>query len=182
MCRQLAAAGAARQRRASSDEPREAINNEQGRLVVESKPPVPPFTAETAAAKVKSAEDAWNSRDPERVSLAYTADSVWRNRDRFINGRREIVEFLCEKWARELDYRLRKNVWCFDSDRIAVRFQYEWHDAGGQWYRSYGNELWEFDAHGLMRRREASINDVRIDESERRFAAANWREIEIPLR
>jgi nuclear transport factor 2 (NTF2) superfamily protein len=149
---------------------------------MESKPPVPPFTAETAAAKVKSAEDAWNSRDPERVSLAYSVDSVWRNRDRFINGRAEIVEFLREKWALELDYRLRKNLWCFDRDRIAVRFQYEWHDAGGQWYRSYGNELWEFDAQGLMRRREASINDVRIDAAARRFAAPNWRELEIPLR
>jgi nuclear transport factor 2 (NTF2) superfamily protein len=149
---------------------------------MESKPPFPPFTRETAAAKVKAGEDAWNTRDPERVALAYTPDSVWRNRDRFIEGRAEIVEFLREKWARELDYRLRKALWCFDADRIAVRFQDEWHDAGGEWYRSYGNELWEFDEHGLMRRREASINDVRIAVSARRFAGDDWREVELPLR
>lgn len=149
---------------------------------MESKPPLPPFTAETAAVKVKAAEDAWNTCDPERVSLAYTRDSVWRNRDRFIRGRAEIVEFLEAKWARELDYRLRKRLWCFNADRIAVRFQYEWHDADGRWYRSYGNELWEFDEHGLMQRREASINDLRIEAAERRFASEDWRQVEIPLR
>ncbi|GAA3136328.1 nuclear transport factor 2 family protein [Planomonospora alba] len=131
------------------------------------------FTEETARAKVQAAEDAWNTRDPERVSLAYTPDSVWRNRDEFIVGRERIREFLARKWARELDYALRKELWGFRGNRIAVRFQYEWHDAGGQWWRSYGNELWEFaDAgphSGLMRRREASINDVRIAESERRI-------------
>ena len=133
------------------------------------RPPLPPFTAETAAQKVQAAEDAWNSRDPERVALAYTEDSQWRNRDTFLTGRAEIVEFLTAKWARELDYVLRKSLWAATEDRIAVRFQYEWHDAAGQWWRSYGNELWEFDAHGLMRRREASINDVPIAEADRRF-------------
>jgi uncharacterized protein len=133
------------------------------------RPPLPPFTRETAAKKVQAAEDAWNSRDPDRVALAYTEDSVWRNRDEFISGRAEIVRFLTAKWERELDYALRKSLWSFDGDRIAVRFQYECHDAAGQWYRSYGNELWEFDEHGLMRRREASINDVLIDENERRI-------------
>ena len=133
------------------------------------RPPLPPFTAETAAQKVQAAEDAWNSRDPERVSLAYTEDSVWRNRDTFVSGRAEIVEFLTRKWERELDYALRKSLWTFAGNRIAVRFQYECHDASGQWWRSYGNENWEFDDHGLMRRREASINDVPIDESERRI-------------
>ncbi|GAB4051560.1 nuclear transport factor 2 family protein [Catellatospora paridis] len=131
------------------------------------KPPLPPFDHTTALMKVQAAEDAWNTRDPERVALAYTEDSVWRNRDMFLTGRPAIIEFLSDKWARELDYALRKNLWTFGGDRIAVRFQYESHDAAGQWWRSYGNELWEFDEHGLMRRREASINDVPIAESER---------------
>ena len=129
----------------------------------------PPFTLETAVAKVRLAENAWNSRDPERVSLAYTPDSQWRNRDLFLTGREEIVTFLRGKWAMELDYRLAKQLWCFAENRIAVRFQYEWHDAIGQWHRAYGNELWEFDNAGLMRRREASINDTPIAQSERRF-------------
>jgi nuclear transport factor 2 (NTF2) superfamily protein len=133
------------------------------------RPPLPPFTAETAAQKVQGAEDAWNSRDPERVALAYTEDSVWRNRDTFVTGRAEIVEFLAGKWERELDYALRKSLWTFAGNRIAVRFQYECRDADGQWWRSYGNELWEFDDEGYMRRREASINDVPIEESERRI-------------
>ncbi|HEX5583734.1 nuclear transport factor 2 family protein [Gaiella sp.] len=135
----------------------------------DGKPPFPPFTRETAAQKVQAAEDAWNTCEPERVALAYTEDSVWRNRDSFVTGRAEIVAFLTQKWERELDYALRKNLWSFDGDRIAVRFQYESHDRDGQWWRSYGNELWEFDEHGLMRRREASIDDRRIDESERRI-------------
>jgi hypothetical protein len=130
---------------------------------------VPPFTAATAAQKVQAAEDAWNSRDPERVSLAYTEDSRWRNRDTFLTGRAEIVAFLTDKWQRELDYVLRKSLWAFTDDRIAVRFQYECHDADGQWWRSYGNELWEFDEHGLMSRREASINDVAITATDRRL-------------
>ena len=125
-----------------------------------SRPPFPPFTRETAAQKARMAEDAWNSRDPERVALAYTEDSRWRNRSEFFEGRAAIVAFLKRKWANELDYRLIKDLWAFDNNRIAVRFQYEWHDARGQWHRSYGNEQWEFDAHGLMRRREASINDI----------------------
>ncbi|MGH9045896.1 MAG: nuclear transport factor 2 family protein [Acidimicrobiales bacterium] len=133
------------------------------------RPPLPPFTAETARQKVQSAENAWNTRDPEKVALAYTEDSVWRNRDAFVTGRAEIVSFLASKWERELDYALRKDLWAFGGDRIAVRFQYESHDPSGQWWRSYGNELWEFDDHGLMRRREASIDDVRIDETERRI-------------
>jgi len=133
------------------------------------RPPLPPFTEETARQKVQAAEDAWNTRDPERVALAYTEDSVWRNRHEFPTGRAQIVEFLRRKWSRELDYALRKDLWSFQGNRIAVRFQYESHDAAGQWYRSYGNELWEFDGEGLMRRREASINDVPIDESERRI-------------
>lgn len=133
------------------------------------RPPLPPFTLETALQKVQAAEDAWNTRDPHRVAGAYTLDSVWRNRDTFLTGREEIVAFLAAKWARELDYSLRKNLWAFRENRIAVRFQYECHDADGQWYRSYGNELWEFDEHGLMRRREASINDVQIEESQRRI-------------
>jgi nuclear transport factor 2 (NTF2) superfamily protein len=148
------------------------------------RPPVPPFTRETAAAKVQAAEDAWNTRDPGRVALAYTEDSVWRNRDVFVTGRPAIVTFLTAKWERELDYALRKSLWAFDRDRIAVRFQYECHDASGQWWRSYGNELWEFDDQGLMRRREASINDLRIDESERRIAGPRpaGDHTEIPLR
>jgi nuclear transport factor 2 (NTF2) superfamily protein len=133
------------------------------------RPPLPPFTRETAVEKVQSAEDAWNTRDPERVALAYTEDSVWRNRDEFLQGRAQIIEFLTRKWRRELDYALRKGLWAFEDNRIAVRFQYECHDAAGQWHRSYGNELWEFDDHGLMRRREASINDVAIEETERRI-------------
>jgi nuclear transport factor 2 (NTF2) superfamily protein len=133
------------------------------------RPPLPPFTRDTAAQKVQAAENAWNTRDPERVSLAYSEDSVWRNRDRFIRGRLEIVAFLTQKWQRELDYALRKNLWCFDDNLIAVRFQYESHDRDGQWWRSYGNELWEFDEHGLMMRREASINDVQITEEDRRI-------------
>jgi nuclear transport factor 2 (NTF2) superfamily protein len=134
-----------------------------------ARPPFPPFTEETARQKVQAAEDAWNTRDPERVALAYTEDSVWRNRDRFVTGREEIVAFLRDKWARELDYALRKELWGFRGNRIAVRFQYECRDASGQWWRSYGNELWEFTDDGLMRRREASINDVRITEAERRI-------------
>ena len=133
------------------------------------RPPLPPFNRETAAQKVQAAEDAWNTRDPERVALAYSDDSVWRNRDTFITGRTEIVAFLTSKWERELDYALRKNLWCFEEDRIAVRFQYECHDRDGQWWRSYGNELWEFDEHGLMVRREASINDLPIAEPDRRI-------------
>ena len=134
-----------------------------------SRPPLPPFTRETAAQKARMAEDAWNSRDPERVALAYTEDSRWRNRSEFFEGRAAIVAFLTRKWARELDYRLIKDLWAFDSNRIAVRFQYEWHDDAGNWFRSYGNEQWEFDEHGLMRRREASINDIAIAEKDRRF-------------
>jgi nuclear transport factor 2 (NTF2) superfamily protein len=134
-----------------------------------SLPPFPPFTLETALQKVQAAEDAWNTRDPEKVSLAYTADSQWRNRDQHIVGREQIVEFLTAKWERELDYVLRKSLWGFRENRMAVRFQYECHDATGQWYRSYGNELWEFTPEGLMSRREASINDVAIDESQRRY-------------
>jgi nuclear transport factor 2 (NTF2) superfamily protein len=133
------------------------------------RPPFPPFDAETAAQKVQAAEDAWNTCDPEKVALAYTEDSDWRNRDRHVTGRDEIVAFLTEKWKRELDYALRKELWSFTGNRIAVRFQYESHDASGQWFRSYGNELWEFGDDGLMRRREASINDHPIDESERRI-------------
>ncbi len=133
------------------------------------RPPVPPFDAEAAAKKARMAEDAWNFRDPERVSLAYTEDSVWRNRSEFLKGRAAIVEFLQRKWARELDYRLIKEVWAFAGNRIAVRFQYEYHDDKGAWFRAYGNEQWEFDETGLMRRREASINDVPIEESERKF-------------
>lgn len=129
----------------------------------------PPFTLATALAKVRAAENAWNSRDPQRVALAYSADSEWRNRDQFLRGRQEIEAFLTGKWERELDYRLTKALWCFADDRIAVRFQYEYHDAQGNWYRAYGNELWEFDEEGLMRRREASINELPIKEHERRF-------------
>ena len=129
----------------------------------------PPFTLETATAKVRTAEDAWNSRDPRRVSLAYSVDSEWRNRDRFLRGRDQIREFLTSKWEHELDYRLTKSLWSFTDNRIAVRFQYEYHDADGHWFRAYGNELWEFDDDGLMRRREASINDLKIDQADRRF-------------
>jgi nuclear transport factor 2 (NTF2) superfamily protein len=129
----------------------------------------PPFTLETATSKVRAAEDAWNSRDANRVSLAYSEDSEWRNRDQFVQGRSQIREFLTGKWERELDYRLTKSLWTFSDDRIAVRFQYEYHNATGQWFRAYGNELWEFDEEGLMRRREASINDVAIEEHDRNF-------------
>jgi uncharacterized protein len=133
------------------------------------RPPLPPFTYETALQKVQAAEDAWNTRDPEHVSRAYTRDSQWRNRSEHIVGTDEIVAFLTRKWQRELDYSLRKGLWSFSDNRIAVRFQYECHDKAGQWYRSYGNELWEFTPSGLMARREASINDVPIDEAERRY-------------
>ena len=135
----------------------------------ESNPPFAPFDLQTALEKVQAAEDAWNTCDPHRVSLAYTPDSVWRNRGVFVTGHDQIVEFLTAKWQRELDYALRKSLWDFRGNRIAVRFQYECHDAAGQWWRSYGNELWEFHDNGLMLRREACINDVAIDESERRY-------------
>jgi len=149
------------------------------------RPPLPPFDLEAALTKVQAAEDAWNTRDPVRVAGAYTIDSAWRNRDTFITGRQEIIEFLTAKWARELDYALRKSLWGFLENRIAVRFQYECHDASGQWWRSYGNELWEFDEHGLMRRREASINDLRIEASQRRIFGprpASEHGMEIPIR
>ena len=133
------------------------------------RPPIPPFTDESARQKVRLAEDAWNSRDPKKVALAYTEDSRWRNRVEFITGRAEIEAFLMRKWARELDYRLIKELWTFAGDRIAVRFAYEYRDDSGQWYRAYGNENWEFDPHGLMRRRIASINDSPIEEEGRRF-------------
>ncbi len=135
----------------------------------ESLPPFPPFDLTSALHKVQAAEDAWNTRDPYRVSRAYTENSVWRNRDQFLTGRDAIIEFLTAKWERELDYVLRKSLWTFGGNRIAVRFQYESHAVAGQWYRSYGNELWEFDDNGLMRRREASINDVAITEADRRY-------------
>ncbi|RSN19552.1 DUF1348 domain-containing protein [Streptomyces sp. WAC 05977] len=138
-------------------------------MTTEVRQPCPPFTRETALRKVQAAEDAWNTRDPRKVASAYTPDSVWRNRETFVRGREEIVAFLTGKWERELDYALRKNLWTFTDDRIAVRFQYEWHDQAGRSWRSYGNELWEFDEHGLMSRREASINDVAISESDRRI-------------
>ncbi|MER7004133.1 nuclear transport factor 2 family protein [Dactylosporangium sp. NPDC000555] len=150
-----------------------------------TRPPVPPFTAETARAKVQAAEDAWNTRDPHRVALAYTPDSAWRNRGEFITGRDEIVAFLTRKWTKELDYALRKDLWALTDDRIAVRFQYEWHDADGQWWRSYGNELWEFDPDGLMRRREASINDLQITADQRRILGPrsdSEHNVSIPLR
>ncbi|MCA9063939.1 MAG: nuclear transport factor 2 family protein [Planctomycetaceae bacterium] len=129
----------------------------------------PPFSSETAVTKVRMAEDAWNSRDPDRVVLAYSLDSEWRNRDQFLKGRSQLRDFLAAKWNRELDYRLTKSLWCFADNRIAVRFQYEYHNPEGQWFRAYGNELWEFDAEGLMQRREASINDIRIENEQRRF-------------
>jgi uncharacterized protein len=144
---------------------------------METKPPLPPFTLETAKLKVRVAEDAWNTRDPKKVALAYTEDSQWRNRAEFLNGREQIEAFLNRKWAKELDYRLKKELWSFNDNRISVRFEYEWHDDSGQWYRSYGNEQWEFAESGLMMRREASINDVSIlqgrgyanDETARKF-------------
>ena len=135
----------------------------------EVRPPLPPFTRETAIQKVRMAEDGWNSRDPQRVSLVYTADSVWRNRAEFPVGREQLVQFLQRKWAKELDYRLIKELWAFEGARIAVRFAYEWHDDSGQWYRSYGNENWEFNERGLMHKRFASINDLPIRETDRKF-------------
>ena len=136
---------------------------------MDPRPPLPPFTEETARAKVLAAENAWNTKEPERVAGAYTVDTVWRNRSEHVVGREEVKAFLTRKWERELDYVLRKSLWAYDGHRIAVRFQYEWHDADGQWYRSYGNENWEFDEQGYMARREASINDVAIEEAERRI-------------
>ncbi|SEG87155.1 nuclear transport factor 2 family protein [Marinobacterium lutimaris] len=138
-------------------------------MSTEPRPPLPPFTRETAIQKVRAAENGWNGRKPEQVALAYTQDSLWRNRSEFIHGRDEIIQFLTRKWQKEHEYRLIKELWAFDSHRIAVRFAYEWHDDSGQWFRSYGNENWEFDANGLMQTRHASINDLPIDESERKF-------------
>lgn len=138
---------------------------------METKPPLPPFTLETARAKVQAAEDAWNTCDPDRVALAYTQDSVWRNRSEFLSGRDKIREFLARKWRIELDYRLKKELWSFTDNRISVKFEYEYHTEAGRWYRAYGNEQWEFAANGLMQRREASINDVSIQESERKFTS-----------
>ncbi|WP_183575809.1 DUF1348 family protein [Mucilaginibacter sp. X5P1] len=131
--------------------------------------PIPPFNMETALQKVQAAEDAWNSKDPQKVSLAYTIDTEWRNRTEFINGREEVKEFLTRKWEKELDYKLKKELWGFKENRMAVRFEYEWHDAAGQWYRSYGNELWEFDEKGYMQKRYASINDLPIAEADRKL-------------
>ena len=136
---------------------------------MESKPPLPPFTEDTARQKVRMAEDAWNSRDPARVAMVYTEDTLWRNRTEFPVGRAQVQGFLERKWARELDYRLIKELWSFTGNRIAVRFAYEWHDDSGQWFRSYGNENWEFNEHGFMMRRFASINDLAIEEAERKF-------------
>ncbi|OQP53586.1 nuclear transport factor 2 family protein [Niastella populi] len=136
---------------------------------MKQRPPLPPFTYETAIQKVQLAEDAWNSKDPNRVSLAYTVDTEWRNRDTFINGREEVVAFLTKKWEKELDYKLKKELWSYTGNRISVRFEYEWHDHQGNWFRSYGNEQWEFNADGLMQRRYASINDVPIDSKDRKF-------------
>jgi nuclear transport factor 2 (NTF2) superfamily protein len=138
-------------------------------LVSSTRPPLPPFTRETAIQKIRAAEDGWNSRDPEKVALAYTLNSRWRNRSEFLNGRAEIIDFLGRKWAKELDYRLIKELWAFDGNRIAVRFAYEWHDETGKWFRSYGNENWEFDERGLMAVRHASINDLPISESDRKY-------------
>lgn len=138
-------------------------------MTEESKPPFPPFNAETAAQKVRAAENAWNLQMPEKIALAYSSDSKWRNRNEFLQGRAEITEFLQRKWAKELQYRLIKELWAFHENRIAVRFAYEWHDANGQWFRSYGNENWEFNDQGLMQRRHASINDLAIAENERLF-------------
>jgi uncharacterized protein len=134
-----------------------------------ARPPLPPFTRATALQKVRAAEDGWNNRDPAKVSLAYTPDSQWRNRNEFLTGRTQIVEFLTRKWQKELEYRLIKELWAFEDNRIAVRFAYEWHDDAGQWFRSYGNENWEFDAQGLMHKRYASINDLAIEEYQRKF-------------
>ena len=135
---------------------------------MEKKLPIPPFTLETAKQKIQAAEDAWNSKNPEKVSLAYTVDTEWRNRNEFLSGRAEVQAFLTRKWEKEHAYRLKKELWAYDDHRIAVRFEYEWHDENKQWYRSYGNEMWEFNEHGLMQKRYASINDAPIDESERR--------------
>ena len=136
---------------------------------MEQKLPLPPFTFETATQKVQLAEDAWNSQDPHRIALAYTIDTEWRNRCAFINGREEVIKFLTEKWQKELDYKLKKELWAFTENRIAVRFEYEYHDHAGQWFRAYGNENWEFDENGLMKKRFASINDLAINESDRRL-------------
>jgi uncharacterized protein len=136
---------------------------------MEQRPPLPPFTVETAKQKVQLAEDAWNSKDPNRVSLAYTVDTEWRNRDQFINGREAVVQFLAKKWEKELDYKLKKELWSYTENRISVRFEYEWHDQQGNWFRSYGNEQWEFNADGLMQKRFASINDVPINSKDRKF-------------
>ena len=155
------------QRRFGSDI--EMIDEQEARPMSHSRPPLPPFGLETAGQKVRLAEDAWNTRDPERVALAYTDDSRWRNRAEFFQGRKAIVEFLKRKWAKELDYRLIKELWAFHENRISVRFQHEWHDDSGDWFRAHGNEQWAFDANGLMRRREASINDVPIAEKNRLF-------------
>jgi uncharacterized protein len=138
-------------------------------MTTEARPPFPPFTRETAIQKVRMAEDGWNSRDPKRVALAYTIDSIWRNRSEFLRGRAEIEDFLTQKWARENEYRLIKELWVFEGNRIAVRFAYEWHNAQGNWFRAYGNENWEFDENGLMQKRFASINDLAIAESDRKF-------------
>lgn len=138
-------------------------------MLMNPRPPLPPFTGETARLKVQAAEDAWNSRDPERVVLAYTEDTEWRNRSDFLSGRSQVLEFLRRKWSREHDYRLRKELWAFTDNRIAVRFEYEFHDDGGRWWRAHGNENWEFDERGYMRRRYASINDVAIAEADRKF-------------
>jgi len=137
--------------------------------MIEQKLPLPPFNFETATQKVQMAEDAWNTKNPEKVSLAYTIDTEWRNRNLFINGREEVKSFLTAKWEKELDYKLKKELWAFTGNRIAVRFEYEWHDNNGQWYRSYGNENWEFDENGFMKKRFASINDLAIDDTERRL-------------
>jgi hypothetical protein len=136
---------------------------------MEQRPPLPPFTRETALQKVQLAEDAWNSKNPERVALAYTPNTEWRNREQFINGRTEVIGFLTKKWEKELDYRLKKELWAFTDNRIGVRFEYEWHDREENWFRSYGNEMWEFDTNGLMQKRFASINDVPIDSKDRKL-------------
>jgi|ERR1044072_6380 nuclear transport factor 2 (NTF2) superfamily protein len=136
---------------------------------MEQRHPLPPFTLETALQKVQKAEDAWNTRDPQKVALAYTVDTEWRNRDQFVNGRQEAVAFLTKKWEKELDYKLKKELWAYTDNRISVRFEYEWHDKDGNWFRSYGNEQWEFDENGLMQRRYASINDLGIEEKDRKF-------------
>src|SRR3569833_3416631 len=136
---------------------------------MEQRPPLPPFTYETALQKVQMAEDAWNTKDPHKVALAYTIDTEWRNRDQFINGRAAVIELLTKKWEKELDYKLKKELWCYAENRFAVRFDYEWHDKDGKWYRAYGNENWEFDENGLMKRRFASINDVPIKARDRKF-------------